>query len=90
MGCIELYRGDHTEHRQKPTQIFIGFCVNLSASVSLSVSAGVMHHKDNRKSLAYLIPPEERPAFPYIWEFCWEIRQKVTPSSVGSWVLATF
>ena len=38
MGCIELCGGVHTAQRQTPTQIPIGFCVNLSVSVSVSVS----------------------------------------------------
>ena len=31
----------HTAQRQMPTQIHIGFCVNLSVSVSVSVSGSV-------------------------------------------------
>ena len=42
MGCMELCGGVHTAQRQISTQIPIGFCVNLSASVCLvSVSSSV-------------------------------------------------
>ena len=40
-GCIELCGYVHIEHRQTPTQISIGFCANLSVSVSVSVYPGV-------------------------------------------------
>ena len=38
MGCIELCGGVHTVQRQTPRQIPIGFCANLSVSVSVLVS----------------------------------------------------
>ena len=44
MGCIELCEGMDTARRQTPIQIPIGFCANLSASVTVlvaSVSPGV-------------------------------------------------
>ena len=39
MGCIELCEGMHTARRQTPIQIPIGFCANLSASVTVMVTS---------------------------------------------------
>ena len=37
MGCIELCGGVHTTERRTSMQLPIGFCVNLSVSLSVSV-----------------------------------------------------
>ena len=41
MGYTELCGGIHTAQRQAPTEILIGFSVNLSVYVSVSVSISV-------------------------------------------------
>ena len=42
IGCPELCESVHTAERQRPTQIHIGFCVNLSVSASVSVSVSIL------------------------------------------------
>ena len=41
MACVELYGGVQTEHRQKPTQIPIGFCTSfICIRVRLDLGVG--------------------------------------------------
>ena len=42
MGCVGLRRGVYTVQKQMPTQIHIGFCVEDSLPVSVSVSVSVL------------------------------------------------
>ena len=48
MGCIELCEDIHTAHRQKPTEIQIGFCANLCRSVNATL--GPVHTERQHQS----------------------------------------